>query len=141
MRRVSRRREIRFFLLLCVLFWPVIFVHGPELPFLLLLWWIVAYVQWRIWRPYLRRLGTITIRPVKQKRSRHIPNDVMAAVMRRDGGRCRNCGSGTDIQFDHIYPYSRGGTSTVNNIQLLCGSCNRAKSNKVLGGRNDRVPV
>lgn len=138
MTKLSRRNEIRFLLLLCILLWPVIFVHGPELSFILLLWWIVAYVQFRIWRPYIRRCKIITIRPVRQvqKHSRHIPNDVMAAVMRRDGGRCRNCGSEVDIQFDHIYPYSRGGLSTVDNIQLLCGSCNRAKSNKVLiGGR------
>ncbi len=60
---------------------------------------------------------------------RSIPQDVKIAVSVRDGGRCRRCGSDRDLQYDHIVPYSRGGSSDVDNIQLLCGRCNRRKSN------------
>jgi hypothetical protein len=68
--------------------------------------------------------------PVGERNTRTIPQDVKVAVAARDGGRCRQCGSAEDIHFDHVIPWSRGGANTVNNIQLLCGTCNRAKSDR-----------
>ena len=59
--------------------------------------------------------------------SRVIPQAVKIAVALRDQGRCVECGADEDLQYDHKVPWSRGGSSTVNNIQLLCGSCNRRK--------------
>jgi 5-methylcytosine-specific restriction endonuclease McrA len=39
-----------------------------------------------------------------------------------------------DLQYDHIIPYSLGSSSDdVDNIQLLCGRCNRRKSNRYVG--------
>ncbi|WP_029512924.1 HNH endonuclease family protein [Mycoplasmopsis iners] len=35
-----------------------------------------------------------------------------------------------DLQVDHIHPWSKGGSTTKDNAQLLCGTCNRSKSNK-----------
>jgi hypothetical protein len=62
--------------------------------------------------------------------SRYISDPVKEEVFERDGGQCGKCGSTRDLQFDHVIPYSRGGSSTAANIQLLCGDCNRAKSNR-----------
>jgi 5-methylcytosine-specific restriction endonuclease McrA len=56
-----------------------------------------------------------------------IPVEVRRAVFDRDGGRCRNCGSNFDIQYDHVLPFSMGGSSTVENLQILCADCNREK--------------
>jgi 5-methylcytosine-specific restriction endonuclease McrA len=67
---------------------------------------------------------------IKYKRE-PIPEDVKFAVWRRDGGRCVICGSKEKLEFDHIIPVSKGGSNTVRNIQLLCESCNRKKSNKI----------
>ena len=62
------------------------------------------------------------------RRSRTIPQDVKIAVTLRDEGKCRVCGSTKDLQYDHIYPWSLGGSSDdPNNIQLLCGYHNRLK--------------
>ncbi|MEO7260396.1 MAG: HNH endonuclease signature motif containing protein [Jatrophihabitantaceae bacterium] len=35
------------------------------------------------------------------------------------------------LEVDHIMPVSRGGLSTIENLQTLCWRCNRTKSNKV----------
>ena len=66
-----------------------------------------------------------------ERRSRSIPQPVKIAVVTRDGGKCRRCGSTQDLQYDRIVPNSRGGSSTeVNNIQLLCAKCSSLKSNR-----------
>lgn len=59
--------------------------------------------------------------------SRSIPQHVKAAVWQRDQGRCCECGANSYLEFDHIIPFSLGGASTVDNLQLLCLRCNRAK--------------
>lgn len=60
-----------------------------------------------------------------------IPRDVVDAVYRRDGGRCVYCGSTDNLQLDHIIPFSKGGATTLENLQLLCQKCNLDKSNKI----------
>jgi hypothetical protein len=62
--------------------------------------------------------------------SRYISDPVKEEVFERDSGQCVKCGSMCDLQYDHVIPHSRGGSNTAANIQLLCGDCNRAKSNK-----------
>jgi hypothetical protein len=57
-----------------------------------------------------------------------IPEEVRIAVWRRDNGRCVRCGSRERLEYDHIIPVSRGGSSTVRNIELLCEICNRSKA-------------
>lgn len=56
-----------------------------------------------------------------------IPKDVRQAVWQRDGGECVLCGATTDLQFDHVIPVSMGGANTSDNLQILCGKCNRQK--------------
>ena len=60
-----------------------------------------------------------------------IPEDVRFEVWRRDGGKCVICGSQKNLEFDHIIPFSKGGSSTARNLQLLCQDCNRHKSDKI----------
>lgn len=60
-----------------------------------------------------------------------IEKDIQREVWQRDMGRCVECGSRENIEFDHIIPVSKGGSSTVRNIQLLCEPCNRQKSNLI----------
>jgi 5-methylcytosine-specific restriction endonuclease McrA len=56
-----------------------------------------------------------------------IPRDLRLAVWQRDGGRCVECASDFDLQYDHVIPFSMGGATSVENLQLLCADCNRAK--------------
>ena len=64
--------------------------------------------------------------------SRYISTQTKNAVWRRDQGRCVQCGSRENLEYDHIIPVSKGGSSTARNIQLLCEKCNRQKSDKIL---------
>lgn len=63
-----------------------------------------------------------------------ISDTVRAKVLARDSFVCRACGFGGSENFawalecDHIQPESAGGKATVENLQCLCGACNKAKS-------------
>ena len=35
------------------------------------------------------------------------------------------------MEFDHIVPFSKGGKTEVDNLQLLCHKCNRKKGDKI----------
>ena len=93
----------------------------------------------------------------KEWATRHIPEEVKKLVYKRDGGRCQgygrkreggyaeyyaegyaegqktygkgyaDCGATTRLEYNHIIPVSRGGTSSPDNLQLLCTSCNRRR--------------
>lgn len=67
----------------------------------------------------------------EQPKRPHIPREVVDAVYSRDGGRCVHCGSTENLQLDHIIPFSKGGATTLENLQLLCQKCNLEKSNKI----------
>ncbi|WP_418287783.1 HNH endonuclease [Limihaloglobus sulfuriphilus] len=69
---------------------------------------------------------------LKTKRVRKpIPEKVKHEVWRRDQGKCVCCGSNENLEFDHIIPHSKGGADTARNLQLLCQSCNRKKSDSI----------
>jgi hypothetical protein len=64
--------------------------------------------------------------------SRFIPTSVKIEVWKRDNGHCVICGSDKNLHFDHIIPFSKGGTSlTSENIQLLCAAHNLAKRDNI----------
>jgi 5-methylcytosine-specific restriction endonuclease McrA len=66
-----------------------------------------------------------------QPRRVPIPKEVRKAVFDREGGRCVECGSTFDLQYDHILPFALGGATTVENLQLLCSTCNQEKSDSL----------
>lgn len=54
----------------------------------------------------------------------------MQALIERDGAECAWCGAGSDLVPDHVVPKSKGGIDALENMQVLCGSCNSQKGNK-----------
>ena len=63
---------------------------------------------------------------------RNIPTEVRQKVWYRDNGKCQICGSKQNLQYDHIIPFSRGGSSLVREkIQLLCDRHNIEKRDKI----------
>jgi hypothetical protein len=87
---------------------------------------------------YRRRSARAVAPPVTPSRDdRVVPQEVKIAVTLRDRGICQlrypGCLLDREICFDHKYPWAKGGSSKdPDNIQLACGPCNRAKSDKVL---------
>mgnify|MGYP006110925745 CR=1 FL=1 len=69
---------------------------------------------------------------VDVKRSRIIPSSIKLEVWKRDNGMCVQCQSTDELHFDHILPFSKGGTSIKSdNVQLLCARHNLEKSAKI----------
>lgn len=56
-----------------------------------------------------------------------IPAPLRALVMERDEHACAQCGATDELQIDHIIPVSKGGPTDEDNLQVLCGDCNRKK--------------
>jgi 5-methylcytosine-specific restriction endonuclease McrA len=44
-------------------------------------------------------------------------------VLKRDGYKCRICGSTSQLDVAHIVPLSRGGKSEPNNLKTKCKRC------------------
>lgn len=62
-----------------------------------------------------------------------------AAVKRRDGSRCLCCGATRGLQVDHVAPSYLGGDHEMENLQTLCGRCNRDKQITELNFRVHRT--
>jgi hypothetical protein len=68
----------------------------------------------------------------KLEHTRLIPTSVKLEVWKRDKGRCVICGNDKNLHYDHIIPYSKGGTSLLSeNIQLLCAKHNLEKRDRI----------
>jgi len=52
---------------------------------------------------------------------------VRRKVWIRNKGQCTACGSRKELQYDYIVPISEGGNNTIDNLQLLCKTCNQEK--------------
>lgn len=124
--------------------WPWLFLHGPAAGPVGALWLCIAIPGGAAFalRHARRQRQALLARPPSQAvphapLSRPpIPPEVRAAVWTRCGGRCMRCRlsdedcmtmTGQHLQYDHIFPWSRGGPSTPGNLQLLCPPCNLAK--------------
>ena len=66
----------------------------------------------------------------KPMQRRPIPVAIRASVMERDGFACVECGSDQRLSLDHIWPYSKGGRDTLENLRVLCQSCNSSKGDR-----------
>ncbi|MDH5270568.1 MAG: HNH endonuclease [Candidatus Krumholzibacteria bacterium] len=73
---------------------------------------------------------------------RYVTAAVRDEIFTRDEGLCtytgpdgRRCGSTHVLQVDHIHPVARGGTSTPDNLRLLCAYHNRLEAERLMGVR------
>lgn len=64
-----------------------------------------------------------------KKKARRIPKELRHKVYARDEYRCQQCASTTNLTLDHIFPFSKGGSNTLDNLRVLCHPCNQKKAN------------
>ena len=65
-----------------------------------------------------------------------VSNKMRFFIYSRDNYRCKLCGRSERqdyLEIDHIKPISKGGKSTLDNLQTLCRTCNKQKGNKYYG--------
>ena len=66
--------------------------------------------------------------------SRKISDKLRYQVLKRDHFKCCACGASpakdpsVELHVDHIVPWSKGGETTLDNLQTLCSKCNLGKS-------------
>ena len=69
-----------------------------------------------------------------RRQGRYISFKTKMRVVRRDNHTCQHCSKhlrDDEVEFDHIIPLSKGGSSEEHNIRLTCYKCNRDKTNNV----------
>jgi 5-methylcytosine-specific restriction endonuclease McrA len=59
-----------------------------------------------------------------------------AMIYKRDGHKCQYCGSTRNLTIDHIFPASKGGDNTWENLVVACMPCNTRKGDKLLEETN-----
>lgn len=73
--------------------------------------------------------------------SRYIPVSIKQEIIKRDDFQCTfispitgvRCGAKTNLEFDHIHPFSLGGSSTLDNMRCLCKAHNQLEAITILG--------
>lgn len=74
---------------------------------------------------------------VRRSMSRVISDKLRYQVLKRDNFKCCACGASpakdpsVELHIDHIIPWSKGGETTLSNLQTLCSKCNLGKSDSV----------
>jgi hypothetical protein len=72
----------------------------------------------------------------RHNRARRIPisqyKKVLKLLLHKYNFQCVACRSTDNLTIDHIKPVSRGGTDEMNNLQILCKSCNSKKGSKIM---------
>ena len=72
---------------------------------------------------------------IVHKTNRDINLRLRFMVLQRDRFTCQTCGASpakdpsVELHIDHIIPWSKGGETTMDNLQTLCSKCNLGKGN------------
>ena len=99
---------------------------------------LIASIEQKIinfFKPYHEKFGE------NEHRRRKISDKKKRTVLSIHGAYCLCCGIDENITMDHIVPLSRGGSDKIDNLQPLCGSCNKKKKDKIIDYRKTQTNV
>lgn len=79
--------------------------------------------------------GAVLLRLVPRRRARQRrarrrrvwSDEERRFILDRDGWACVWCGSQDQLEIDHVIPFSKGGACSLENVAVLCRSCNARK--------------
>ena len=85
---------------------------------------------------WLRKCPKCGVKKSSNKKisTRVISDKLRYQVLKRDNFKCCACGASpakdpsVELHIDHIIPWSKGGETTIDNLQTLCSRCNLGKS-------------
>jgi HNH endonuclease len=80
--------------------------------------------------PVVFSAETFTQTTEERRSCRSVPARILMRVARRDNYICQICSTplrDDEIEFDHIIPVARGGSSEEHNLRVTCYRCNRKK--------------
>ena len=82
----------------------------------------------------INKIQDILIKLIKEKDSkRSFSKEDISKKLLEQNYKCASCGASIDnntTHADHIIPFSKGGQSNIENLQMLCRHCNLKKGNK-----------
>ena len=78
-----------------------------------------------------RATEAVRSRRYRERGGGKISDDLRHSVFDRDGYQCLECGSPDYLQCDHVHPVSKGGETTLHNLQTLCRVCNARKKDRI----------
>lgn len=86
-------------------------------------------IRWRKenperWKEIVRR------KEYKRKGGGKLPPGAYKTLVKLYGESCLRCGAVDDLTIDHVTPIALGGKSNLDNLQILCRSCNSSKSSR-----------
>lgn len=71
-------------------------------------------------------------------RVRRMTKSKRNSTLERDGHKCLSCGRTDKLVIDHIIPLCKGGSNANDNLQTLCGKCNKKKGEQIIDYRKKR---
>jgi 5-methylcytosine-specific restriction endonuclease McrA len=80
----------------------------------------------------LKQIRLAALKSIEE--SRYVSQDLRKSIMERDGFRCVRCGNAQALDVDHAVPFSIGGKSDIDNLQILCRDCNSEKGARTWWG-------
>ena len=85
----------------------------------------------------IERLPLNEIKKVNPQMEKELRDGAFAKAKVQGGYACAHCGkifpNRQFLHVDHIKPMNNGGLSTLDNLQILCRSCNAKKGDKSEG--------
>jgi len=61
----------------------------------------------------------------REKQLRKNTTAMKKRLIKQRGSMCQHCGERTKLEMHHILPVAKGGTTTAENLLLLCKPCHR----------------
>ncbi len=78
-------------------------------------------------------LAEMTVAQRKSRPDKESKAEIRRQIWARDNCKCTNCGSQFAVQEDHIVPQALGGEYSLENMRLLCRSCNQWAAIQIFG--------